>query len=59
MPPPLYIDLQCLQLFQQTDVDGKAIELLAPQVKVLSESLCVPIRPGDVNEKKRGKKLEQ
>jgi len=54
---------QCSQLFQHTGVDEQAIELLAPQVKVLSESLCVPIPPGDISErgreKERERKLEQ
>ena len=50
---------QCLQPLQGTEVDRQAIELLAPRVRVLSESLCAPIHPGDVNEKTRGEKLEQ
>ena len=60
-PPPCTLSLQCSSLwsFQQTDVDGQAIELLAPRVKILSESLCAPIQPGDTNEKQRGEKLER
>ena len=50
---------KCLQSFQQTEVDQQAIESLAPRVKALSESLCVPISWDDVNEKEREKKLEQ
>ena len=53
-----YILPQCLWSFQQTEVDGQAIELLAPRIKVLSESLCASIHPSDVNEKKRGEKLK-
>ena len=41
----------------------KTIELLAPRVKALSESLCAPIPPGSLDEKERErereKKLEQ
>ena len=39
-------------------MDRQAIESLAPQVKVLSESLHQPIPLGDVNEKEREKRLE-
>ena len=49
----------CLWSSQQMEVDGQAIDLLAPRVKALSESLSAPIQPGDINEKERGKKLEQ
>ena len=49
---------QCLLLFQQTEVDTQAMELLAPRIKLLSESLCAPIRQGDVNEQERGEKLK-
>ena len=60
-PPPCTLSLQhsLLWPFQQTDVDGQAIELLAPRIKTLSESLCAPIQPGDTNEKQRGEKLER
>ena len=60
-PPPCTLSPRCSLLwsFQQTDVDGQAIELLAPRIKILSESLCAPIQPGDTNEKQRGAKLEQ
>ena len=60
-PPPCTLSPQYLSLwtFQQTDVNGQAVELLAPQVKILSESLSAPIRPGDIREKHRGEKLEQ
>jgi len=44
---------------QKTEVDEQAIELLAPQVKTLSESLCVPIPLGDINEREREQKLTQ
>jgi len=37
----------------------QAIELLAPWIKTLSESLRTPIHLGDVNEKVREEKLEQ
>jgi len=46
-------------LLQRTEVNEQVIESLAPRVKVFSESLCEPIRPGDVNEKDRGDKLER
>ena len=49
---------QHLQSFQQTEVDGQAIELLAPCIKALSDSLCAPIPLGDINEKERERKLE-
>ena len=35
-----------------------AIDLLAPRIKTLSESLCESISVGDVNEEKRTRKLE-
>ena len=59
LPCPLTFNPQHLQPFQQTEVDGRAIELLAPRLKVLSGSLCTPILPGDVSEKEREKLLEQ
>ena len=40
-------------------MDKQAIELLAPRVKALSESLLAPIRLGDVNEKEREGRLQQ
>ena len=52
-------DPQCLWVFQRTEVIKDAIELLAPRMKVLSESLCVPIPLGDINEKERESELEQ
>ena len=58
-PPLCTFGPSCLWSFQQTEVNGQAIELLAPRVKALSESLSAPIQPGDINEKERGKKLEQ
>ena len=50
---------KCLQSLQQTQVDIQAIELLAPRIKIISASLCVPIHLGDTNEKEREKKLKQ
>ena len=50
---------QHLHSFQQAEVDVSAIELLAPRIRVLSKSLCAPIKLGDFNERVRGKKLEQ
>ena len=58
-PPCHMFGLECSQYSQQTDMDIRAIELLAPRIRVLSESLCAPIKPGDVNEEERGKRLEQ
>ena len=47
MPTPL----------QQTELDKQAIESLAPRIKALSESFCVPIPLGDDNEKEREENL--
>ena len=47
------------QLHQQTKVNKQSIELLAPRIKALSESLCAPIPSGDVNERAREKKMER
>ena len=58
-PPYNWFNPQCSQSFQQTEVDKQAIELLVPQVKVLSESLCVPIPLGDVNERERERERER
>lgn len=51
--PSNTFNLYCSQLLQQTEVNREAIELLAPRIKILSESLCAPIPLGDVNEKER------
>jgi len=40
-------------------VDEQAIEFLAPQVKILFESLRAPIPLGDVGEEEREKKLKK
>ena len=58
-PPSGTFSPQYLWSSQQTEVDEQAIELLVPRVKVLSESLCTPIHPGDINERERERKLEQ
>ena len=58
-PPTHTFNLKYSKSFQQTEVDRQAIELLAPRVKVLSESLNTPICSSDVNEKRRGSKLER
>jgi len=58
-PSSRTFNLQCLQSFQHTEVDEQAIESLAPRIKALSELLCVPIPPGDVNEKERERKLDR
>ena len=58
MPPVNVVSLWFLYSFQQTEVDEQAIELLAPRVKALSESLYGPIPLGDVNEKERERKPE-
>ena len=49
---------QCSRLLQQTEVNGRAIELLAPRVRGLSRSLSEPISPKDLNEKVRAEELE-
>jgi len=43
---------------QQTGVNREAVELLAPQIKTLSESLCAPIPLDDANEKEREEERE-
>lgn len=48
-----------LRSFQHTEVNEYAIESLAHRIKSLSESLCQPIPPGDIGEKKRTRKLER
>ena len=58
-PSPHTFNVHCSRSFQRTEVDRQAIESLAPRVKILSESLCVPIPQGDVNEKQRVRKLER
>ena len=56
---PICFNSKYLQSSQQTELDIHTIELLAPQIKMLSESLSAPIPLGDINEKERGGKLEQ
>jgi len=51
--------LQYLLPFQQTEVNKDAIELLAPRIKVLSESLGAPIPLGDIDEGERESELER
>ena len=46
-------------IVQRTEVNKEAIESLAPRIKTLSESLCEPIPPGDVDEKEREGELER
>jgi len=58
-PPSHTFNLQCLQSFQQTEVDEQAIESLAPRIRALSESLCEPTQPDDINEKERERKLDR
>ena len=57
--PLCTLSSHCLWSFKQTEVDEQAIELLAPRLKVLSNSLCAPIHKDDVNEKGRAEELEQ
>ena len=45
--------------YPSKQVDEQAIELLAPRVKFLFESLCAPIPLGDVAEEERERKLER
>jgi len=47
-----------LIVFQQTEVDKQAIELLALRINMLSRLLCAPIPLGDVDEKERERKLK-
>jgi hypothetical protein len=47
-----------LQAFQPTKANEQAIELLAPWVKALSDSLCTPVSEDDFKEQGRRKKLE-
>ena len=55
--PSCTFNPHCLQPLQQTEVNKKAIESLAPRIKMLSESLGAPIHPSDVNEKERESEL--
>jgi hypothetical protein len=48
-----------LQVVQRTKANGGAIEVLAPRVKALAESLCAPVSEGDIREELRRKILEQ
>ena len=48
-----------LMVIQQAGLDTQTIELLAPRIKVVSESLCAPIPLGDIDEKERGEKLKR
>ena len=40
-------------------MNERAIESLAPRIRMLSESLSAPISPGDVNEEERANELER
>jgi len=53
------LDQDYSQTLQRTEVNTGAIESLAPRIKVLSESLSMPIPLGDVSEKEREGELEQ
>ena len=44
---------------QRTKANTQAIELLAPRVKALADSLCAPVSEGDIREELRRKALEQ
>jgi len=57
----LYVQFgsRLLQTFQQTEVNEQAIELLAPRIKMLSESLCAPIPTGDFSEEDRESELKR
>jgi len=48
-----------LKLSQQSEVDEQAIELLAPRLRVLFESLCAPIPLDDIEEEERERELKQ
>ena len=48
-----------LQAFQRTKANKQAMESLAPRVKALSASLCLPVPKDDFKERDRRKKLEQ
>ncbi|KAF9648430.1 hypothetical protein BDM02DRAFT_3187181 [Thelephora ganbajun] len=48
-----------LENCERTKANKQSIELLAPRVKVLAESLCAPVSKGDNGEKSRRKALER
>ena len=50
---------QLLRVSQRTRANEQTIELLAPRVKALAESLCAPVSQGDAKEQERRKDLEQ
>ena len=47
------------QALQRTKANQQAIESLAPRVKALAESLCVPASEGDFREESRRNALER
>ena len=55
---PHILNLQCLQLLQETGVNQEAIGSLAPQVRILSDSLRDPFTGGNVDERRREKERE-
>jgi len=57
-PPPASA-VQYLQIPQRTKANIQEMELLAPRVKALAESLCVPASKGDIKEGSRRKVLER
>ena len=57
-PPSRKSNLQCLLPFQQTEVNQRAIQSLAPRVKKLFESLRESIDQGDQKEEDRTDALE-
>ena len=48
-----------LQVLQRMKGNEQTIEMLAPRVKALSESLCSPVSEGDIGEQERRKTLER
>ena len=56
--PSHIFNLCHLQLLQQTMVNQQAIALLAPRIRILSESLREPFTTGDVNERRREEERE-
>jgi len=57
---PVYVlNPRRLWLSQRTKANKQVVESLAPRVKLLAESLCVPVSEGDIREESRRKILER
>ena len=57
--PPPACAVPHLRMPQQAKANTREIELLAPRVKVLAESLCARVSEGDIKEGSRRRDLEQ